>query len=155
MAQKLWENVTLRSTGSGGNTTTYSSKQYNGDLMGIYISTGGVGFTTTLGDTTASSGLSSTGVYRISSEKTGQQILAVAPPGVGGAWYYPTYTACSSSGGLLSSTNTSTGGTLLFSFNYHFPLANERLVLQSSSGNGNSTNYCATFTILTESAGYQ
>jgi hypothetical protein len=142
MGRIRYDTVVLQSS-SGVDTTTYSSAVFNGYLESITISTGGLGWTRA---TTATTGISSTGVIKISSERTGAIFLSVAPPGAGGATYLPRTGGHTSSGGQVSAQSTS-----LFC-NFRFPLSEERLVVQSSSGSDATAGYCHTIKILVEGA---
>lgn len=134
-----YEEIILQSS-SAVDTTSYS-KVYNGNLRSVTITTGGVGWTMA---TTATTGVSSSGAFQLSAEKTGAIFLRVAPPGAGGATYYPFTAGHTSSGGSPATYSTGPFSGWLF------PLVNDRLVVQSSSGSDVTAGYAHTFKIIVE-----
>lgn len=126
-----FQTVTVTSS-SQLDTTAYTSNVAAGYLEAIIISTG----------LTASTGLSSTGVFVVSGDRTGIQYLRVAPPGAGGATYYPRVSPNSSSGGAYTAFSTTPP------LNLRFPIVEERIKVQTSSGSDASAGYSHTIKVV-------
>lgn len=143
-----YENVPF--TGTSALNTTSFSRVYNGTLRQITITTGGVGSSETTDwkatstATTNSSGMSSTGFITFKSELTGAIFLKVAPPGAGGATYYPVTGGHSSSGAIVNAMSTAPF------YGYPFPLANDRLQILSTDISAASNGFCHRITVLCE-----
>jgi hypothetical protein len=155
MGQFLYaENVVITGTSAVLNSTGWSAHPYNGTLRQVTITTGGVGSSGTTAwmasstATTSSSGLPSTGFITFKSENTSAIFLKVAPPGAGGATYYPGTGGHTSSGGLTNSYST---GPF---FTYPFPLADDRLVISTTDGVAASNGFCHTIRLIFEGSRY-
>jgi hypothetical protein len=148
--------------GTSANTTGnwFTVHPYNGTLRAITITTGGyysTGAATTASSTswmgsstatTQSTGLSSTGFLTFYSVKTGANFIKVAPPGAGGATYYPLTGGHSSSGGLINSMSTAPF------FAYPFPLVDDLLGISTTDGGGLSNGFVHTMKLTFEGSRY-
>ncbi|MFA5376873.1 MAG: hypothetical protein WC455_14075 [Dehalococcoidia bacterium] len=102
---------------SGGETTAYSNKVFNGFLHMIQLSTGSA----------TTGALSTTGAILLKGEVTGINFVKFqlgTPP----TQMFPLISCASSSGALLSAISTG------YSWGDPMPLVNERLIVQTSGG---------------------
>jgi hypothetical protein len=147
------ENILFTGTSAAYSTGQYTAHPYNGTLRQVTITTGGVGASGTTGwmatstATTSSTGASSTGFITLYSEKTGAIFLKVAPPGSGGATYYPVTGGHSSSGAIVNAMSTAPF------YGYPFPLCDDRLAA-GTTDLGIQNGFCHTIKLVFEGSRY-
>jgi len=136
MGQMIYDTFTIGGVGtSAAESTNYSNKMFNGTLNMIQFST----HASTTGT------LSTTGAIIVKGEVTGVEfmkfLIASAP-----LRFFPILGSASSSGALVAGLTTG------FAWGEKFPLANERLIVQTSGGSSGS-QFCYTAKVIVEGFG--